>query len=76
MIPYGNYKTAFCLAVSVGVHENKYRPRERSKLFPMDVFLMSSCIATSRLVHNGGYIQKLLQRTIHLKYCELEDCIL
>ena len=27
----------------------------------IDVFSMSSCIATSRLVHNGGYIQKLLQ---------------
>ena len=26
-----------------------------------DVFSMSSFIATSRLVHNGGYIQKLLQ---------------
>ena len=26
-----------------------------------DVFLMSSFIAKSRLVHNGGYIQKLLQ---------------
>ena len=25
------------------------------------VFTMSSCIPTSRLIHNGGYIQKLLQ---------------
>ena len=27
----------------------------------IDVFSMSSCIGTSRLVHNGGYNQKLLQ---------------
>ena len=27
----------------------------------MDLFPMSSCIATSRLVHNGRYIQKLSQ---------------
>ena len=25
---------------------------------PINMFLMSSCIATSRLVHNDGYIQK------------------
>ena len=27
----------------------------------IDVFSMSSCIATSRLVRDGGYVQKLLQ---------------
>ena len=27
------------------------------KLTKTDVFSMSSCIATSRLIHNGGYIQ-------------------
>ena len=27
----------------------------------MDLFSVSSCIATSRLVHNGRYVQKLLQ---------------
>ena len=27
----------------------------------IDLFSMSSCIATKRLVHNGGYIQKPLQ---------------
>ena len=27
----------------------------------VDLFMMSSCIATRWLVHNGGYIQKLLQ---------------
>ena len=27
----------------------------------IDLFSMSSCIATRRLVHNGGYIQKPLE---------------
>ena len=31
-----------------------------STCFLIDVFLMSSCIATDRLVYNGGYIQKLI----------------
>ena len=30
-----------------------------SIILPVDLFLMSSCIATRWLVHNGGYIQKL-----------------
>ena len=29
--------------------------------FLIDLFSISSYIATSRLVHNGGYLQKLLQ---------------
>ena len=34
----------------------------RDELFVLvDVFLMPWRIATSRLIHNGGYIQKLLQ---------------
>ena len=36
----------------------EYRPWEDVSL---GVFLMLSCIATSSLVHNGGYLQKLLQ---------------
>ena len=28
----------------------------------IELFLMSSCIATNRLLHNGGYIQNLSQR--------------
>ena len=29
--------------------------------YRVDVFSMSSCTATSKLIHNGVYIQKLLQ---------------
>ena len=31
-------------------------------LLRINLFSMSSCVAKSRLVHNGGYIQKLQQR--------------
>ena len=36
-------------------HQNRVK-----KWFFTDVFSISSCISTSRLIHNDGYIQKLL----------------
>ena len=33
-----------------------------------------TCIATSKLVHYGGYIQKLLELSIDPKFCDLADC--
>ena len=46
----------------------------------IDVFLMSSCIAISRLVHNRAYIQKLQELFSSserpMKFCDLEDCTL
>ena len=38
--------------------------------FCIDVFSMSSCVATSRLVHDGGYIQNCYNFSIHLKFCD------
>ena len=43
----------------------------------LDVFSMSSCMATSRLVHNGGYIQtqlQLLNSPEILQICKTVPC--
>ena len=37
------------------------------------VFGVSSCIAISKLVHNGGHLYNF---SIHLKVCDLEECTL
>ena len=45
-------------------------------LVHIDMFSISSCTATIRLVHNGGHIRKMLQLSVHLKLCDLEECAL
>ena len=51
-------------------------------LFPfsdiiIEVFPMSSCIITSRLVHNSGYLQKTATSQFTcMKLCDLGDCAL
>ena len=48
--------------LSLAFNMHIYKKRDALDEFhnTMDVFSISSCIATSRLVHNGGPIEKLL----------------